>query len=95
MSKKNYFSQAYCIYFNIKIINSQQAKVVYNNKNTKAKPFKTNANIWCNKICKTSHLSPNYINVKVKGNNPQNINKRQGSYQIHTESEIEILYKKK
>jgi hypothetical protein len=45
MNKENLFSPVYFIYFNSKIINYQQAKVVYNNKNTTAKPFKTNAAI--------------------------------------------------
>jgi hypothetical protein len=37
---------------NIKFANTQQTKVVYNYKNTKAKLYKTSAAIWLNKICK-------------------------------------------
>jgi hypothetical protein len=33
---------------NIKFLNSQQAKAVYNYKNTKEKPDKTNTAIWFN-----------------------------------------------
>ena len=35
---------------NIKFIDAQQAKLAYHYKNTKRKPYKTNAAIWYNKI---------------------------------------------
>ena len=91
---KNCSSQAYCIYFNIKIINSQQAKVVYDDKNTTVKPFKTSAAIWCNKICKTNHLYLKYINVKVKGINPQNINKRQAAIRYMLNQKLKFYIKR-
>jgi hypothetical protein len=37
---------------NIKLVNAQQAKLVYNYTNIKQKLHKTNASIWFNKICK-------------------------------------------
>jgi len=54
----------------IKIVSAQQAKL-NNYKNTKLKLLKTNAAIWFNKMCKSKQLKPNYINIKINGQNPQ------------------------
>ena len=56
----------------IKIIDAQQVKLRKNYKNTKLKLLKTNAAIWFNKICKIKHLKPNYINIKINGNEQRN-----------------------
>jgi len=50
-------------------ISAQQAKCCNIYKNIKLKLLKTNATIWFNKICRTKHLTPNYIHIKVSGNN--------------------------
>jgi hypothetical protein len=39
---------------NIKFANVQQAKAIYNFKNTKTKLYKTNTTIWFNNICTDS-----------------------------------------
>jgi hypothetical protein len=52
----------------VKLINAQQAKPIYHYQNIKEKLHKTTASIWFNKICKTEHLTPNYINITVNGN---------------------------
>jgi hypothetical protein len=41
-------------------------------RNTKEKLHKTNAAIWFNKMCKYKQLTPKYIVIKIKGNNPRN-----------------------
>jgi hypothetical protein len=56
---------------NIKIISDQQAKIYNIYKNVKLKLLKTNAAIAFNKVCRNNHLTPNYIRIKVGGNNPQ------------------------
>jgi hypothetical protein len=43
---------------------------------------------------KTNHLSPKYINVKVKGNNPQNINKRQAAIRYTLNQELKFYIKR-
>jgi hypothetical protein len=53
----------------VKLINAQQAKPIYHYQNFKEKIHKTKASIWFNKICKTEHLTPNYIHITVKGTN--------------------------
>jgi ribosomal protein L37AE/L43A len=46
----------------LKMINAQQARVTYANKNTKEKLHRTNVAVWFNKLCKSNHLTtPNYI----------------------------------
>ena len=51
---------------NVKIINAQQAKPIYQYRNIKEKLHKTNASIWFYKILKIEHLTPNYIHITVK-----------------------------
>jgi hypothetical protein len=55
----------------IKIVDAQQAKLRNNYKNTKLKLLKTNSAIWFNKTCRIKQLQPNYINIRTKGNKPQ------------------------
>ena len=50
---------------NIKVINAQQAKSCNMYKNIKLKLLKKTA-MWFNKICRTKHLTPNYIHIKIK-----------------------------
>jgi hypothetical protein len=46
------------------VINAQQARIIHHYKNTKEKLLKTNAAIWCNKMCKFKHLTFKYIKFK-------------------------------
>ena len=55
----------------IKIVNIQQAKLSENYKNTRPHLLKTNTGMWLNNLCKVKQLKPNYINVKINGQNPQ------------------------
>jgi len=50
----------------IRIMNAQQTKL-NNYKNTRIKLLKTKAAIWFNKMCKVKQLKPNYINIKING----------------------------
>ena len=54
---------------NVKLCNAQQAKQVYQYKNTKIKLYKNNAAIWYNKTCRARQLTPTYANIKIKGTN--------------------------
>ena len=56
---------------NIKFIKAKQATEIHAYKNTKRKVYKTNAAIWFNKTCRDKQLTPNYINIKINGNNRQ------------------------
>ena len=52
---------------NIKFANVQQAKQIYQYKNTNGTLYKTNAvAIWYNKTCGHKQLTPDYISVKIK-----------------------------
>jgi hypothetical protein len=51
---------------NIKLHNAEQAKPIYQYKNTKTKLYKNNAAIWYNKICKAKQITPTYANIKMK-----------------------------
>ena len=51
---------------NIKLHNAEQAKPVYQHKNTKIKLYKNNAAIWYNKTCRARQITPTYANIKIK-----------------------------
>jgi len=55
----------------MEIVNAQQAKLNNNHKNTKLKLLKMSAGIWFNEMCKIKQLKPNYINIKINGQKPQ------------------------
>jgi hypothetical protein len=55
----------------IKIVTPQQAKATIKYKSTKLKLLKTNTATWFNKICRSKHLTPKYINIKINGQNQQ------------------------
>jgi hypothetical protein len=55
----------------VKFASAQQAKHMFQYKNTKEKLYKTNAAIWYNKTCRQKHLTPNHISIKINGNNQQ------------------------
>jgi len=55
----------------MKIGNAQQARINNNCKNTKLKLLKANAAIWFNKMCRAKQLKPNYINIRINGQTPQ------------------------
>jgi hypothetical protein len=55
----------------IKFINAKQTTEMHPYKNTRRKLYKTNAAIWFNKTCRDKQLTPNYINIKINGNNRQ------------------------
>jgi hypothetical protein len=59
----------------IEIIGAQQAILHNIYKNTKLTLLKTHAAVWFNKMCRTKHMTPNYIHNKVSGNNPQSKDK--------------------
>ena len=49
---------------NIKFVVARQTKDVYQYKNIKEKLHRTNAAIWCNKLCRQLQLTPKYIAIK-------------------------------
>jgi len=55
----------------IKFINAKQATEIHAYKNIKRKLYKTNAAVWFNKTWRVKQLTPNYINIKINGNNRQ------------------------
>jgi len=58
----------------IKFIDVQEAKAIYNFNNIKGKFCRTIAATWCNKICATEQPFPKYIEVEVRGNSLQSSN---------------------
>jgi hypothetical protein len=59
---------------NFKILNAQNARIIYNYKNTKEKLLKTIAALWFSKTYRFNHLTPLYIHVNINDNNIQYIN---------------------
>jgi hypothetical protein len=55
----------------IKFTAAKQAKDTHLYKNIKEKLYKTTAATWYNKVCADKQLTPNYITIKVNGNNLQ------------------------
>jgi hypothetical protein len=53
----------------IKICIAKQAKQIFQYKKFKIKLYKNNAAIWYKKACRIKQLTPNYINIRVNGNN--------------------------
>jgi hypothetical protein len=56
---------------NQKFINAKQATDVYEYSNTKRRLHRTVAAIWFNKTCREKEIEPNYILIKINGNNKQ------------------------
>jgi hypothetical protein len=61
----------WCQAKDLKIIGAEQVKTFNNFKNADEKLLKTNAAICFNKICRINQLTPNYVPIKVKGDNQQ------------------------
>jgi hypothetical protein len=51
-------------------VDSQQAKIVNLNKNTKDKPLRTNAATWYHKVRSAKHHAPKYAHLTIKDNTP-------------------------
>ena len=54
---------------NIKICSAKQTKQIFQYKKIKIKLYKNNAAIWYNKTCRIRQLTPNYVSIRVNGNN--------------------------
>jgi hypothetical protein len=80
---------------NVKLINAQQAQSIYKYRNIKEKLHKTNAAISFNKTYKYKQLTPNYIVIKIKENNPRNHKTRKVATQYRLKQELKFLYVKK
>jgi hypothetical protein len=78
-----------------KFINAKQAGYIYPYKNIKQKLHKTIAAIWFNKICREKDLKPNYINIRINGNNRQCNNNIKAAIRFRIKQEIKFLYIKK
>jgi len=79
----------------MKIVSAQQAKLNSNYKNTELKLLKTNAAIWFNKLCKIKQLKPNYINIKINAQKPQDKRTTINAVAFRINQEIKFLYRKK
>ena len=64
-------------------VNAQQAKLYNIYKNTKLKLLKTKAAIWFNKICRDTHLQPNYIGFKINEKGSPTYISTQNAIQTH------------
>jgi len=56
---------------NVKFADAQQARQIYQYKNVKKILYETYSAMWYNKTWRQRKLTPNYISVKVNGNNWQ------------------------
>jgi hypothetical protein len=81
-------------HINVKFVNAKQAKETYQHRNTKEKLYKTNAAIWYNKICRGKQLTPNYISIKINGENSQCQRTIKAATQYRLNQELKFLYVK-
>jgi len=79
----------------MKIISAQQAKISNIYKITKLKLLKTNAAIWFNKTCRVKGLKPDYFNIRINGNTPQDKKTTRHATRFRINQEIQFLYRKK
>jgi hypothetical protein len=68
---------------------------IYAYKNIKQKLHKSIAAIWFNKTCRGKDLKPNYINIRINGNNRQWNNTMKAAIRFRINQEIKFLYIKK
>ena len=57
--------------------------------------YRINAAIWYNKKCKINGITPNYINIKVNGNNKQSQRTKETAIRYRINQEIKFLHNKK
>ena len=79
----------------IKICTAKQAKDIHRYKTTKINLYRINAAIWFNKTCKVKQLTPNYINIKVNGNNIKAERTKKLATRHRINQEIKFQYAKK
>jgi hypothetical protein len=80
---------------NIKFTNAKQAVEVYAYKNIKCKLYKTYTAIRFNKTCREKELTPNFINIRINGNNQQCNNTLKATFHYRLNHGIKFLYIKK
>jgi hypothetical protein len=76
----------------IKLCNADQAKQVYQYKNTKEKLYKNNAAIWYNKTYRARQLTPTYANIKIKGTNPRCQKTKDAAIRFRINQELKFQY---
>jgi hypothetical protein len=79
----------------IKLHNAEEAKSVYQYKNTKIKSCKNNAAIWYNKTCRTRQITPNYANIKMKCTNSRCQRTKDAAIRFRINQDIKFQYAKK
>ena len=82
-------------YQNIKICIAKQAKQIFQYKKIKIKLYKNDAAIWYNKTCRIKQLTPNYINIRVNGNNTRFQKTKNTAIRYRINQELKFLYIKK
>jgi hypothetical protein len=80
---------------NLRFSDAKQAKGIYNYKNIKRKLYRTNAVIWYNKTCRHKHLTPLYVNIRIKGKNPKNQKTLRTANHYRINQEIKFIYTEK
>ena len=76
----------------VKFIVAKQAKDTHLYKNTKEKLYKTTAAIWCNKVRRDKQLTPNYMIIKVNGNNLESQKTITSASRYRLNQELTFLY---
>ena len=77
------------------LFESKQAKPIHEYKTTKGRLLKTIAAMWYNKTCKNRQISPNYISIKINGNNRQCTSTLKAATKYRINHEIKFLNVKK
>jgi hypothetical protein len=79
----------------IKFVDAKQAKCIHNYRNIKKKLQRSNASIWFNKVRRSEHLEPKYIEIKINGNSERSHITRKAAIKYRINAELKHLYKKK
>jgi len=80
---------------NLKICIVKQAKQIFHYKKINIKLHKNNAAIWFNKTCRIKQLTPNYIKIRINGNNKRAQRRENIAIRHRINQELRFLYIKK
>jgi hypothetical protein len=80
---------------NVKIVNAEQARECHRFRNIKQKLHKTIAARWFNETCRERNIKPNYINIRINGNNIRCRYTMKTAIKTRINQEIKFLYVKK
>ena len=76
-------------------VTQKKSRQIYRYKNTKLRLYKNNAAIGFNKTCKAKQLTPTYVNIKIKADNPRFHKTKNPAVRYTTNQQLKFQYAKK